>query len=268
MITLDEFRTYLVGLELAENTIKSYMTAMRFFFCSYREATKENGVKWKREMLSCGLKPKTVNIRLNAFNSYCEASGHPMDKVKTIRIHDATAVGNVISYEDYCKLLAGLKRDGNMKWYANIKLLATTGARVSEYIQLKKSDLTRGYAELWTKGKMRRIYIPRGLKDELRDYYVGFNEQDFLVRNRVGGQMTTRGVAQMLKCFASRYEIKETVMHPHSFRHLFALEFLKCNNNISLLADIMGHSSVSTTAIYTRMTKEDQHRSVDESVTW
>ena len=60
-------------------------------------------------------------------------------KVKTMRVHQATAVSNVISEQDYKKLLDGLKNDGNMRWYYNIKLLASTGARVSEYVRLKKN---------------------------------------------------------------------------------------------------------------------------------
>ena len=265
---LTRFATYLEGRELAQNTVDAYIASMRRFFERYPEVTKQNGLKWKQDLLEDGLKPKSVNIRLNAFNSFCTMLGIEHEKVKTVRVHNATAVSNVISPEDYQKLLKGLLEDGNQKWYFNIRLLAATGARFSEYIRLRKSDFDRGYAEMWTKGKMRRIYIPDSFREEAQDCYKALEPKDYLVLNRYGDQMTTRGVSSMLQKFATKYGIDKKVMHPHSFRHLFALEFLKRNGNLSLLSDIMGHSSVSTTAIYTRMTREQQQDAVNKTINW
>jgi integrase len=241
---------------------------MEQFFSSFGEISKKNGLDWKRELQEKGLKAKSINIKLNAFNSFCGMVCDDGSKVKTMRVHQATAVSNVISEQDYKKLLDGLKNDGNMRWYYNIKLLASTGCRVSEYVRLKKTDFSRGYAEMWTKGKIRRIYIPKSFLDEADGYYSSFEPDDFLAVGRNGGQITTRGVSQMLMTFAVRYGIDKKVMHPHSFRHMFAIQFLRRNNNISLLADVLGHSSVSTTAIYTRMTKEQQQDAVNKTINW
>lgn len=265
---IESFREYLEDKELADNTVRAYTTAMEQFFASFSAISKKNGLDWKRELQDKGLKAKSINIKLNAYNSFCEMTCDAGSKVKTMRVHQATVVSNVISESDYKKLLDGLKNDGNMRWYYNIKLLAMTGARVSEYVRLKKADFTRGYAEMWTKGKIRRIYIPKSFLSEAKEYYDSFEPDAFLAVGKSGKQITTRGVSQMLMRFAERYGIDKKVMHPHSFRHLFALEFLQRNSNISLLADIMGHSSVSTTAIYTRMTKEEQAASVDATVNW
>lgn len=265
---MTRFTKYLEDRELAQNTVHAYVGSMQAFFCRHAVVSKENGVKWKNELLSDGLKPKSVNIRLNAFNSYCTMLGMDWEKVKTVRVHNATAVSNVISTADYQRLLSGLKKDGNKKWYFNIRLLAATGVRVSESVRLRKSDFDRGYAEMWTKGKIRRIYIPESFRAESEKYYKNLAPDDFLFRNRYGAQMSTRGISQMLQKFAIRYEIDKKVMHPHSFRHLFALEFLKRNGNLSLLSDVMGHSSVSTTAIYTRMTREQQQDAVNRTINW
>ena len=265
---ITEFREYLLEKELAENTIKSYITSMEQYFSAHTTITKKDGLDWKRELQEKGLSAKTVNIRLNAYNSFCDMLGHIESKCKTLRVHQATAVSNVISASEYERLLDGLKSGGNIRWYFAVKLLASTGARVNEFIRIKKSDFDRGYAELWTKGKIRRIYIPKSFREEAATYYNRLEPGDFLITNRNGGQITSRGVSQALLSFAERYGIDKKVMHPHSFRHLFALEFLKKNSNLSLLADVMGHSSVSTTAIYTRMTKEQQQGAVDQIVNW
>ena len=141
---IESFCEYLEDKELSNNTVRSYMTAMEQFFSSFREVSKKNGLDWKRELQEKGLKAKSINIKLNAFNSFCEMVRDDRSKVKTMRVHQATAVSNVISEQDYKKLLDGLKNDGNMRWYYNIRLLASTGARVSEYVRLKKSDFPEG----------------------------------------------------------------------------------------------------------------------------
>lgn len=61
---------------------------------------------------------------------------------------------------------------------------------------------------------------------------------------------------------------RKEVMHPHSFRHLYAKEFLERNKNISLLADLMGHSSVATTSIYLKLSQEEQMKQFNESSNW
>lgn len=266
--SLEKFERYLENRELSQNTVSAYMGSMRCFFSHYQRPTKTNGTRWKGDLLGSGLSPKTVNIRLNAFNAYCAMLGNDCEKVKTVRVHNATAISNVISFEDYQRLLSGLLADGNQKWYFAIRLLASTGARVSEYIRLKKADLDRGYSEMWTKGKIRRIYIPESFREEAFAFFSGLGGNDFLIQNRYGGQITSRGVSQMLLKFSKRYGIPKEVMHPHAFRHLFALEFLKRNSNLSLLSDVLGHSSVSTTAIYTRMTKEQQQNAVNSIICW
>lgn len=265
---LNQFCDYLVDRELSENTIKAYTTSTREFLQIYGQVTKSNGIQWKKKLLEQGKAPKTVNVRLNAYNSLCEMLGRPDAKCKAIKVHQATAIANVISESDYKKLLRKLSEDGNWSWYYNIKLLATTGARISECLLLKKKDFDCGYAELWTKGKFRRIYIPQKFREESLAYYSDYEPDDYLIQNRFGRQMSTRGFATMLQRFSEKYAIDPKCMHPHSFRHLFAIEFLERNKNLSLLADLMGHSSVATTAIYTRMTKEKQREAIDNAVNW
>lgn len=120
---------------------------------------------------------------------------------------------------------------------------------------------------MWTKGKIRRIYIPKQLIEESASYFQG-THSDFLFTNRYGNQLTERGVSQNIKNWAKKYGIREEVAHPHSFRHLYAIEFLKHNSNISLLADLMGHSSVNTTSIYLKLSKEEQMRQFNEASNW
>ena len=65
-----------------------------------------------------------------------------------------------------------------------------------------------------------------------------------------------------------RYGVNPNVVYPHSFRHLFAKNFIKRNPDIALLADLMGHESIETTRIYLRRTEAEQREAVDEAIDW
>ena len=172
-------------------------------------------------------------------------------KVKGLKLHKALSLENVISQEEFNKLIEGLKTDGNERGYWMVMLLAQTGARVSEFVRLTKSGLQRGYDEMFTKGKVRRIYYPATL---IKDSQKFFDKQksDLLFLNRFGKPISTRGVSQLLKNMAKRYDIRSEVIYPHGFRHLFAKNFLQNGGDLTLLSDLLGHENIGTTAIYTR----------------
>lgn len=127
-----------------------------------------------------------------------------------------------------------------------------------------------GYFDLYSKGgKLRRLYIPKKLKIETE---VWLNEKGissgYLFLNRFGNRITVRGISQQLKNYAHKYGLNPKVVYPHSFRHRFAKNFLEKYNDISLLADLMGHESIETTRIYLRKTASEQQEIVDKVVTW
>lgn len=261
-----EFRFYLMDMERSENTIDSYIRSVSIFFKRYKVVNKQNMLDFKKWQLE-KWKPKTAHNRISGMNQYCKFIGHEEYCVKGVKIHNSTTVENVITLAEYNRLLAGLERDGNKKGYWLIKFLAKTGARVSEFVRLTKDGLETGYCEMQTKGKIRRIYIPKSLSEESREYFQN-TDTELLFTNRYGKQLTDRGVSQLIKNWARKYGIRKEVAHPHSFRHLYAIEFLKHNSNIALLADLMGHSSVNTTSIYLKLSKEEQMRQFNEASNW
>ena len=126
------------------------------------------------------------------------------------------------------------------------------------------------YYDIYTKGgKIRRIYIPKVLRKETAEWLSRSNRTSgYLFLNRFGERITTRGIAQQLKNYAVKYGLNEKVVYPHSFRHRFAKNFLDKFNDISLLADLMGHESIETTRIYLRRSSAEQQEIVDKVITW
>lgn len=267
MIDTDGFREYLCEEELSQNTVSSYMFSLKRFAEQYTDMTKANVIAFKQMLISKGFKPQTVNLRITALLAYCKYKEIPM-RIKLVKEQRKTHIDNVITAAQVDRLLDGLKSDGNLLWYFNILLLAKTGARISEALRFTKKDILTGSTTMHTKAHMRTIYFPQSLTDEMQEYLANFRDDDRVMRNQRGKPLYKKSMDTMLKKFAARYGIPRECMHAHAFRHFFAIEFLKRNNNIALLADILGHTDVKMTQLYLRQSQEQQKDAVDRAVDW
>lgn len=267
---MENFKLFLIGRNLSNNTVTAYVTAVRGYRSVYEDVNKKNLLAWKANLID-NCKAKTVNLKIQAMNKYLDFIKKPNLKIKAIKVQQRTFLENVISDADYTFLKKKLKQESNKEWYFIVRFLCATGARVSELIRIKVEHVNVGYIDLYTKGgKIRRIYIPLSLKQETLTWIKDILkiESGYIFLNRFGGRITTRGISQQLKNYAIKYGIDTKVVYPHSFRHRFAKNFLEKYNDISLLADLMGHESIETTRIYLRKTASEQQAIVDKIVTW
>lgn len=130
---VEKFETYLVKLNLSENTVSAYKKTMQLFFSMHEEVTKKNLLSFKGYLLE-NYKPKTVNLRIQAINKYLEFIKKDALKLIAVKLQQKTFLENVISEADYNFLKKQLKKDNNLEWYFVVRFLAATGARVSELI--------------------------------------------------------------------------------------------------------------------------------------
>ena len=268
-MNIENFETYLRQGNMAENTIAAYLYAVREYYSRHKELNKRNLLVYKTYLIE-KFKPKTVNLRIQAMNKYLDCMGKSRLRLKSAKVQQRSYLENVISNADYVFLKNKLKKEENREWYFVVRFLAATGARVSELIQMKVEHVQMGYFDIYTKGgKIRRIYIPKALRKEAIEWLGNVNRATgYLFLNRFGERITTRGIAQQLKNYAAKYGLNEKVVYPHSFRHRFAKNFLDKFNDISLLADLMGHESIETTRIYLRRSSAEQQEIVDKVITW
>ena len=263
------FEQYLQERNLSNNTIAAYMTAIRQYEALFDRVNRKNLQAYKLWLIE-HYKPQTINQRLRAVNCYLESIGKEEWKLSFVKVQQKNYLENVISTADYEYLKNCLKEDGEWSWYFVVRYLANTGARVSELTQIKVEHVKSGYIDLYTKGgKLRRIYIPKALREESLAWLLG-KQQDsgFLFLNKYGQRISSRGIAGQLKQFAIRYGINPDVVYPHSFRHRYAKNFLERCNDIAFLADLMGHESIETTRIYVRKTSIEQQQLVDKLIDW
>ena len=263
------FETALKERNMAENTITAYLYAVNDFYSKYSVLNKRHLLLYKTYLIE-HFKPKTVNLRIQALNKFLEHIGKPKLRLKSVKVQQRTYLENVISQADYLFLKEQLRKEENPMWYFVVRFLAATGARVSELIQIKAEHVQIGYFDLYTKGgKVRRLFIPEQLRNEATEWLKAQKKTSgYLFVNRLGERITTRGIAQKLKFFAEKYGMNSQVVYPHSFRHRYAKNFLEAFNDISLLADLMGHESIETTRIYLRRTASEQQAIVDKIITW
>lgn len=266
---INTFKNYLTERNFAPNTIKAYIFAIQQFHQHYSTISPKTLSQYKCFMLD-RYKPQTINLRLRAVNFYLEFIGKAKWQLSLLKVQQSYFLDNVISEENYTYFKQKLKKDGKQRDYFVIHFLASTGMRISELIQIRYQHIEQGYADLCSKrNKIRRIYIPTSLQQECLNWLNTRQEKhDFLFLNRFGKPISTRGISAQLKAQAKHYKIPSTSVYPHSFRHRFAKSFLTRLNDISLLADLLGHENIQTTRIYLRRTNEEQKALINKIVDW
>lgn len=266
---IKHFETYLENAGMAEHTVRSYVETIRLFYARYDSMNRSNLADYRAYLVG-NFKPKTVNLRIHALNKYLSFIHKDTYKIKGVRDWKKPSLENVISNADYRLLKRRLKADGLDQWYFIVWFMGATGARISELLQIRADDVRAGYVDLYSKGgKIRRIHIPEKLRQEATEWIQREGlDRGCLFRNRYGDVITPRGVSMRLRDFAIRYKIDPAVVHPHAFRHLFAKNFLDKHNDISLLADLLGHESIETTRIYLRRSTSELYHVINHVVTW
>lgn len=147
---------------------------------------------------------------------------------------------------------------------AILELLYATGIRVSEIVSLNiwEVDLTSDEIKILGKGKRERIVlVGKYSQDALREYllssrpYFQRNNEDALFLNKYGGRLTSRGVQRIVEKYTKILGEKKKIT-PHSLRHSFATHLLEKGADLRSVQELLGHKSLSTTQIYTHLTKE------------
>ncbi len=153
----------------------------------------------------------------------------------------------------------------NLRDIAVLELLFATGMRVSELCSISTNtiDMNDGTIRIYGKGAKERI-IQIGNPDvraAVERYYEAFSEQiqgtGWLFVNRLGNHLSDQSVRNMIDTYATRAGIEQHIT-PHMFRHSFATLLLEEDVDIRYIQQLLGHSSITTTQIYTHVTSKKQ----------
>ena len=265
------FKKYLEEKDFTKNTISNYLFTLKQYkkLFGLKKITKKNLQDYKIWLIE-NFKPKTVNLRICGINSYLEFTKQDKLKLSSVKVQQKSFLENVISEADYEYFKNSLFNDNNKFWYFVVRFLCATGARISEFVQIKVEHIKKGYFDIYSKGgKIRRIFIPQKLQEEILLWFEENNiETGFVFTDKYNNKLTPRSINYKLKVLAQKYGLNTAVVYPHSFRHRFAKSFLDRYNDIALLADLMGHESLETTRVYLRRTSSEQQFIVNKYIDW
>ncbi len=262
-----EYAEYLFEKELSEGTISIYVRQAHLLlaYLDGRSITRKEMIQYKRHLGEKDRKVSTTNLYIVAVNSYLKYAGFAHCTIKTERLQKSRCLENVISMEEYRKMLSYAKESGRSKYYYILRVLVFTGIRISELSSLTVEVLSLGKFTVGNKGKTRVVYLAPKLIDELMEYCKMEKIQQGVIFTGKDRQPISRvAVYKMFIFLADMTGIEKKKAHPHSFRHLFAVTYMKQYADLTGLADILGHSSLETTRIYTATTAEEKRSRLNE----
>ena len=266
---LKEFIQEMKLNELTERTLKKYESDINQFIkeaniSNIDQLKKESLIEYK-SIIQEKYKTASINNKITIINKFIDYLNLPELKLKQIKQQKKTSLENVLNESDYNRLLRLAERLGKIRTLYIMKTLAGTGIRIDELKYITVEAIKKGYTQVENKGKIRDIIISKNLSKELKSYC---KEQDIkegiLFASNTGKPLDKAYIWRELQYIAGQARVRKDKVHAHSFRHLFAKTYLRDGGNITHLADLLGHSSLDTTRIYTMQTK-DEHRAILDS---
>lgn len=262
---IKKYERELKNRELAESTIEMYLRAVRDLldYAAGQELTHDLLIDYKKVMME-KYKTSTLNNKITMINNFLDFIGKEMS-LKQERTQRSNVLDDVLNQNEYERIRDMATRRGKHRTRAVIQILYYTGVRVSEIKFITVEALKRGYIDIDNKGKHRRVAISKTLESELKEFIKseGITEGQ-IIRNSRGEPLSRSQIFRGLKWVGGQARIKKDKVYPHSFRHLFAKQWLANNgDNVLGLADILGHSSIETTRIYTTLSTDEQRDTIN-----
>ncbi len=255
---LSDYKLYLYEEERSQNTIQKYLrdTKKFFEFLGEKELCKAEVMKFKEHLIQ-GYAPASVNSIIAAINSFLEWLGLAAFKVKPLKIQKEifSIPEKELSQREYERLIMVAEKKANKKLSLLLQTICSTGIRVSELKHITVSSLHTGRTVVACKGKNRTVFLSKELCKALKQYC----KEKCIVKGAVfitknGTPLDRSNIWKMMKKLCKEANVPERKVFPHNLRHLFARTYYKIEKDISRLADILGHSSINTTRIYTMET--------------
>ena len=308
MIKLEDWKSELIRKEKSQKTIGEYYRDVLQFIESlpkdkdirekiitdskeektvvtqYKENLKNQAGKKENTKISISSQNRKI-ISINAFLTFCKLEDLKIKQVKEQSKQDNFSDDNLITWNDYNKILERAEKEGNQNIYYGVMTLAKTGLRYNELrfltVESLKDKLKNKKIYADNKGKTREIHIEASLCKILLQWAKYRGSIIFQTKN--GTFISNPQFSRALKKVVGQLRyIKKDKVHPHAFRHLFAKsildnkQFVKDKDGnvkeVTLerklldLADILGHSSLETTRLYCKSTSNEKQKMINSMI--
>lgn len=257
-ITPEFIQNYLIYQEEQERsaaTIQKYAHDLTelYTYLNGQPLNKLALIGWKQELTET-YAPTTVNSMLTAVNGYLSYMGWPELRIKLLKIQRSLFLDEQkeLTRSEYFRLVRVAEQEGKERLSLVIQTICATGIRVSELRFITAEAVCCGRAGITNKGKRRTVFLPDKLRRLLKQYLKTQKITTGAVFvTRTGKALDRSNIWRDMKALCERAGVDSNKVFPHNLRHLFARTFYSLERDLSRLADILGHSNVSTTRIYT-----------------
>ena len=252
---MKRYLNYLKEQERSAATLSKYAHDLAAF-CDYLQdeaLTKAALIDWKETLLA-QYAPATVNSMLAVVNGYLRFMGWGALCVRPVKVQRPLFLDEKkeLTKAEYARLVHAAQRQENERLALVIQTICTTGIRVSELQFITAEAVQTGRAEIVNKGKRRLVFLPEKLRRLLKAYLRTQKKTAGAVfTTRTGKPLDRSNIWRDMKKLCESAGVAPEKVFPHNLRHLFARTFYAMEKDLSRLADILGHSSVNTTRIYT-----------------
>lgn len=271
---IEDYKTSLRLSEKKDKTIAQYEGYI-LEFIDYAEAdirtkediTKEDLISFK-EYMQREYKVNTVNIKITILNAFIEFIGLDHSyKLKHLKKQQKATLENVLSQNDYERLLRIAESRNKTTMYYLMETLAEMGIRISELKYITVEAVKKGVAVFDSKGTVeRKAFINKKLQKDLLKYCKDKGiDKGIIFISRNGNPLDEAYIYKEIQWIAGQARIKKSKAHPHSFRHLFAKNYLsKPGHNIADLKNLLGHKNISTTEIYLQKSERELKETLED----
>lgn len=250
--SLLQFEQHLIQEEKSAATIEKYLRDIRAFytFLDGRSICKAETIAYKHALKE-RYAPASVNSMLIALNSFLRFSGQESCCVRLLKIQRQIFCreDKELTKAEYQRLV---RAAANTRLSCILQTICGTGIRVGELQHITVEAVRDGKAVVNCKNKTRVIFIPTPIQKLLKEYIKksGLDSGPVFV-TKSGKPLNRRNIWRDMKGLCARACVSPDKVFPHNLRHLFARTFYSIDKDIVRLADLLGHSSINTTRIYT-----------------
>jgi len=285
---LNDIKEYLVFVSqvknLSENTTKSYERDLKKLdsflinlnVSNYSEISSETCSAWIGSLYSQNNNPRSIQRHLSSAKGFFRflkknnlIQSSPFELVTAPK--SSNKLPDVLSPEDVEQLLNF--KPSNMieiRDMAIVELMYSSGLRVSETVNINLNDFeeNKSFLRVLGKGSKTRLvpmgrYAVNAINEWLIEREKILNNTDALFLNAKGTRLTVRSVQLRLKKMAVKQGLPP--IHPHMLRHSFATHMLESSGDLRTIQELLGHSSLSTTQIYTKLDYQHLAKIYDKS---
>ena len=263
-----KFKKNMKTEEKSQATIEKYLRDTKQFLEELGEGseiTKDRVIAYK-ESLAERYAVTSANSKVAAVNCFLRTAGCEGCSVKSFKVQKNVfrTKERELTKEEYIRLVKTAQRHGKRQLGMLIQTICATGIRISELPYVTVEALYTRRAVVSLKGKTRIVLLPAELCRELTAYVRAENIRSvsiFVTRN--GKPLDRSNIFHSMKKLCEDAEVDRDKVFPHNLRHLFAVTYYKAEKDVCHLADILGHSSINTTRIYTIISCEEQEQQIN-----